>query len=54
MDYQKLGKSIIYPSPWWSQLAVCHTQPQKGLVYIETQQAAEYSVGPTPSARTLW
>ena len=52
-DYQKLGKSVIYPSPFgghnWQSMSY---SPKTGLVYIpETQQAAEYSVGPTPSLR---
>jgi len=52
-DYQKLGKSVIYPSPFgghnWQAMSY---SPKTGLVYIpETQQAAEYSVGQTPSLR---
>lgn len=52
-DYQKLGKSVIYPSPFgghnWQAMSY---SPKTGLVYIpETQQAAEYSVGPKPSLR---
>ena len=52
-QYEKLGKSLIYPSPFgghnWQSMSF---NPQTGLVYIpETQQPAEYSVGPKPSMR---